>query len=213
MPMRLRALITIAALVVVAAIHWGLGTAVTQLVTERYLQREGRLSQEFLEGILATEVHPQDLFTQPYPSPTLTSFAAHVRQLPGIVRANVYSPDGFIRHSTEANLVGVQFKDNTELNGAFGGQLVVNLMSSTEAGKDEHLALGDMGGNRLIEAYIPVSDTGGTIVAVVEFYRKDGIIAETRSQAARFIWLAGLANGLLIIVLAWLLTRRTGSAA
>ena len=212
MSMRLRALVTITALLVVAAVHWGLAMAVARLVTENYLQREGRLSQEFLDGILATEVHPEDLFTQPYPSPTLTSFAAHVRQLPGIVRANVYSPDGFIRHSTEANLVGVQFKDNIELNSAFDGQLDVKLMSSPEAGKGEHLALGDMGSGGLIEAYIPVADTSGKIVSVVEFYRKDSTIVQTRGEATGYIWLAGLANGLIVIALAWLLTRRTGRA-
>lgn len=201
----------VAGVLAVAAVHAGLAAAVSRLLEDRYLQREAKVTQEFLAGILSTEARPDDLFAQPAPTPTLLSFASHVRHMPGVVRANVYSPDGFIRHSTEANLVGVQFKDNTELAESFAGRLVVDMIDAAEAQKEEHLALNAADGSDLMEAYIPVPDQKGKIVAVVEFYRKDTTVDQTRQDTSRLIWLAGLANGLILVVLVWWLSavRRT----
>jgi hypothetical protein len=205
--------IAVAGLIAVAAVHAGLARTVSQLSVERYLQREGELSQEFLAGIFATEPHPEELFAQPSPSPTLVSFAAHVRRMPGLVRASVYSPDGFIRHSTEANLIGVQFKDNKDLNASLGGRPVVDLIDASEAGKDEHLALNRADGDHLIEAYVPVPDAAGKVVAVVEFYRPDTAVAVSRARINRAIWLSGAANGAVVLAVAFFMSRRPRPAS
>ena len=196
------------AILVIAGIHGGLASAVSNLAARGFLKQDAATSQQFLADILAAEDQPEALFAQPSPSPTLTSFAAHVRQLPGVVRANIYSPDLFIRHSTEPNLVGVQFKDNAELTESFEGQLVAKFVDNAEAGKEEHIALGGNGGSRLIEAYIPVPDAQKRIVAVVEFYRRDENVSATLANLTRLVWLAALANGLVLLVVVWLFRRR-----
>lgn len=177
-------------------------------LTQRLLAQEGLVKQEFLESILAAEESADTMFVSPAPSPALQSFAAHVRSLPGIVRANIYSPDGVIRHSTDANLVGVHFSDNEELAQAFEGRIISAIESGGEQGKAEHLALNQMPGEALIEAYIPVRDSSAKVAAVVEFYRKEGWIGGAVAEAERGIWLTGFASGAILLALWFLGLRR-----
>lgn len=178
-------------------------------LTDGLLAREGEVTQEFLSSILAAEHGEGALFAQPGPSAALDSFSEHVRGLPGLVRANIYSPDGFIRYSTDANLIGVQFADNDELAEAFGGKIISVLETQAASGKAEHLALGQISGEKLIEAYVPVAGADGKIVTVVEFYRKDRWIEIAVSDVERsFLWTsllgsAVLASGLFALLFAW----------
>lgn len=142
----------------IVAVHLGLSTVLNGLITERLLAGEGLVKQEFLTSILAMEESADKLFSSPSPSVALLSFSSHVRSLPGIVRANIYSPDGFIRHSTDPNLIGVNFSDNDELAESFAGKITVALETVESSNKTEHLALNQLGGEQLIEAYIPVKD-------------------------------------------------------
>ena len=205
-------LYVLAALVAVAGVHAWLAVAVPKILNDSYLEREALVSQQFLAGILATESRPDDLFAEPAPSPTLASFAAHVRHMPGVIRANIYSPDGFIRHSTEANLVGIHFAENEELEESFAGHGVASLLDAEEARKDEHLALNVADAGAVLEAYVPVPDPAGRIVAVVEFYRKDPSLAEARAKLTRLVWLAAAVNGALMLGLVLLLFRRRQTA-
>ncbi len=186
----------VAAIVVVNVI---LAAVLSNAVTERLLAREGAVKQEFLNSILAAEEHAGALFAQPAPSDVLVSFSTHVRSLPGIVRANIYSPDGYIRHSTEANLVGVHFADNDELAQSFKGQ-VMSAIETGEAYKQEHLALNLLEGEQLIEAYIPVLQADGKVAAVVEFYRKDPWVRDTVRTIERSIWVAGALSSLILVI-------------
>lgn len=199
--------IVIAALAVLAAVHGWLAYAIPKVLADHYLQREVLVSQQFLTGILAAEPGPGTLFAEPVPSPALASFAAHVRKMPGVVRANVYSPDGFIRHSTDPNLIGVQFAINRDLAESFGGRPMASILDAAEAHKDEHLALNVTDGSALLEAYIPVPDAAGRIAAVAEFYRKDPELAGVRAEARRLVWLAAAVNVLVMLGVAALLVR------
>jgi two-component system, NtrC family, sensor histidine kinase HydH len=153
--------------------HYLVAQWLGRTITDGMLAREGQVKQEFLSSILAAEHGETQLFAEPRPSPALVSFAAHVTSLPGIMRANIYSPDGFIRQSTEANMIGLNFSGNDELKAAFDGKITSALEVIRASGKAEHLALTQLEGEKLIEAYIPVAAPDGKIVTVVEFYRKD----------------------------------------
>jgi hypothetical protein len=203
---RFHAWLLLAGLLAVAAIHWLLAQSLGATLTQRYVERDALVAQEFLEGILAAEGTAAELFQTPAPSPALVGFAANVRSLPGIVRANVYSPDGFIRHSTDPNLVGLQFRDNGELAEALRGRLVATLEAMAESTKEEHLALNQVEGTKLIEAYIPVT-AGGTVAAVVEFYRKDEVIADTMATMRRLVGYGAAASMALFAFLLFLARR------
>lgn len=192
-----------AGIVAVLIVHAGLSHIVTQAVTERFLDHEGRVKQEFLNSFLADGATAGQLFADPAPSPALAAFAAHVRSLPGVVRANIYSPDGFIRHSTEPNLLGVHFGDNDELARSFEGKITSAIEVAGDSGKSEHLALNQRDGEPLIEAYIPVIGAEGAVVAVVEFYRRDAWISDTAALIARWTALAAaLASAILAATVA-----------
>ena len=202
--------LVLAGVAAILAVHVILLQLLSRSVTDGLLRREGIVAQEFLNSILAAEDSADKLFAQPQPSPALQSFGTHVRSLPGIVRANIYSPDGFIRHSSEANLVGVNFSDNKQLAQAFTGKIISVLEEIQASDKSEHLALTRLEGDHLIESYVPVNSPSGGVVAVVEFYRKDSWIGPMVADMNRGIWIAG---GLcsVIFALAMLLALRNRS--
>lgn len=201
---KLRQLLPLLAIGIIAIL--GVNTLLSQrlsaAITEGLLAREGLVKQEFLSSILAAERGEGALFAQPRPSAALVAFGKHVRGLPGLVRANIYSPDGFIRYSTDANLIGVQFAGNPELTEAFAGKLISALEEKTSSNKSEHLALSQIAGEKLIEAYIPVRGQDGKIVTVVEFYRKDAWMAGLATNIERsFLLSAALCGTILAIAL------------
>ena len=150
---------------------------------QRLLQREGAIAQEFLESIVRSEKIGPALFANSSRAAELTRFADHVVAFQGTFRATIYSLDGFIRHSTEPNLVGIKFHDNEELQQAIEGALVVNLESNVD--KSEQLGLSQLAGDSLIETYIPVHDGEGRMIAVVEYYKQPDALFATIAAGRR----------------------------
>jgi hypothetical protein len=188
--------------------HYLVAQWLGRTITDGMLAREGQVKQEFLSSILAAEHGETQLFAEPRPSPALVSFAAHVTSLPGIMRANIYSPDGFIRQSTEANMIGLNFSGNEELRLAFDGKITSALEVIRASGKAEHLALAQLEGEKLIEAYIPVAAPDGKIVTVVEFYRKDTWIETLAWEIERGLWIAAVVSSAIFAALLLLAARR-----
>ena len=195
-------------IVAIVATHYVVAQWLSRTITDGMLAREGQVKQEFLSSILVAEHGEAQLFAEPRPSPALVSFAAHVSALPGIMRANIYSPDGFIRQSTEANMIGLNFSGNEELTEAFGGKITSALEVIRSSGKAEHLALAQLEGEKLIEAYIPVAAPDGKIVTVVEFYRKDTWIETLASEIERNLWIAAGMSSAILVMLLLLAARR-----
>lgn len=54
-------------------------------------------------GVIAAGGGETRLLAQPRASAALSVFGQQMRSLPGIARAKICSPDGFIRYSTDAN--------------------------------------------------------------------------------------------------------------
>jgi len=189
-----------ASILAIVAVNAVLALVLTRSVTDSLLMREGQVAQEFLNSIVASEGSADVLFAAPAPSAALSSFGSHVRSLPGTVRANIYSPDGFIRQSTEANLVGLQFKDNEELVSSFGGQIIAKLEEVSDSSKGEHLALNRMAGEEVVEAYIPVNGPDGKVVAVVEFYRSATVVKAMAQSIGRTIWIAAGISGVILFL-------------
>jgi hypothetical protein len=188
--------------VAIVAVNLVLASLLSRMVKEGLLAREGTVMQEFLNGVVAAEQSADKLFTSPGPSSALLSFSSHVRSLPGTMRANIYSPDGFIRQSTDANLIGLHFDSNPELAESFTGKIASQLETVSGSGKSEHLALNVLEGEQVIEAYIPVIGPAKKVVAVVEFYRKDTGVGQMVSSIQRSFWIAaGLSSAILALLL------------
>jgi hypothetical protein len=189
-----------ASILAIVAVNAVLALVLTRSVTDSLLMREGQVAQEFLNSIVAGEGTADRLFSPADQGAALASFGMHVRRLPGTIRANIYSPDGFIRQSTEPDLLGLQFRDNEELASSFKGQIIAKLEEVNVSGKSEHLALNRMAGEEVVEAYIPVNGPGGGVVAVVEFYRSAEVIRTTVQSIGRTIWIAAGVSGLILLL-------------
>ena len=136
-------------LLAIVAANAVLASVLTRFISERIQLREAEIAQEFLAGILKAEGGEAKLFSTPAPSAELISFAEQVRSIPGIVRANIYSPDMFIRFSTEPSLTGLKFDGNSELSDSFRGELVSKIEAVSDIDKSEHIALEQPRGGRL----------------------------------------------------------------
>ncbi len=196
-----RLLVLLAAgIIAIGGANYFLSQRLGSSIIEGLLAREGQVKQEFLSSILAAGKGEADLFAPPRPSAALLAFGEQVRGLSGIVRANVYSPDGFIRYSTDANLIGVQFEGNPELAEAFAGKIISAFAEKPSSDKSEHLALNQIAGEKLIEVYVPVRGQDGRIVTVVEFYRKDDWIQAMASDIERSFLLSAALCGTIVAI-------------
>lgn len=190
----------VVSLVVIVVINVMLALALNSYVSDRIVHREGQVAQEFLNSIINAEGSGEALFQTSEPGPALKSFSNHVRNLPGMVRANIYSLDGFIRYSTEINLIGLKFESNPELTESLNGKLISELKKVSDDDKPEHLALNRLNGEELMESYIPISDAKGRVVTVVEFYKEPLVVKEIISEITRIIWISATLGGLILFL-------------
>jgi len=196
-------------LAAIAIINIVMALLLSRSVADRMLLREAEVAQEFLISVLNTDGSEGVLFAEPTPSPALLSFANHLQNLPDVIRANIYSSDGFIRYSTEKNLIGVKFAGNRELENAFGGKLSTLLEEVTDNTKPEHLALNRTASNKLVETYVPVYGKSGNLACVVEFYRLPTRIEAAIADVSTIIWLASAVGALILFLAFYMFFIRT----
>lgn len=195
-----RTWILAAGLVAVTLINGALALVLSRAVSDAVLAREGAVAQDYITSIVRADAMGATLFAEPRPSPALQHFASYVGNLPGVVRVNVYSPDHFIRHSTEPNLIGLKFDGNDELAAGFAGKISATLETIVFDPKPEHLGLNQFAGKPFIEAYIPVMDEAGKAIAVVELYQKPDAVLAVAERLKRIIVLSELLGGVLLLL-------------
>lgn len=185
-----------------------LAFAITNLMKEAVLHRDAAITRKLLQaGATAS------LGSNQQPSePAYEEYGQRLVNLPGVVRANVYGTDGFIRFSTDKNLLGLKFKDNEELAEAFKGRTKISIEQVSATDKAEHVALGRLGGadGELIEAYIPLLDAAGSPLAVVEYYQRPVDLQQNLSATFVKIWLACLTATFAILLALLALQRKAG---
>jgi hypothetical protein len=200
---RLRLWLMLLCLATIALVGAVMTLLLNRSIADRMLIREAEVSQEFLVSALRADGAEEDsLFAAPAPSPSLVRLGVQLQNIPDIVRANVYSADGFIRHSTEPGLIGVKFAGNDDLREAFAGRLIARISEISDTTKSEHLAVNRTGSDALLEAYIPVFGKSGKLLCVVELYRLPGRIAAAMADV-RTIVRAAWATGGLVLFLAF----------
>jgi hypothetical protein len=196
-----RVWIMAASLLAIIVINAAMALIMSREIADLVIHREAQVKQDFINRLFQAQKPGAALFRPPHPSPALALFASHVTELPDVIRTNIYSPDRFIRYSTQEGLIGVKFDEpNSELDEAFAGGLIASLETATRASKAEHLALPLKPGEFFIEAYIPVIGADGKVAAVVELYKRptgtDTIIAGLRS----LVWLSAGLGGLVLFI-------------
>jgi two-component system sensor histidine kinase HydH len=127
-PLNLKRRFAVTSLAVIVVIALGLGWLLSNMLTQRMLQREGEVTMDFVQNLLTTDqsggffLNPQD----PELRTRFLSSMEHVTSMREPVRANAYSRDGTMLWSTDAALVGRRYPVNDELDDALKGELVVH---------------------------------------------------------------------------------------
>ncbi|MBL8696758.1 MAG: HAMP domain-containing histidine kinase [Alphaproteobacteria bacterium] len=210
-PFNIRLWFAVISFVVIGALGGAFGFLMSEFVARRLLYREAELTQEFLQSIILAEHTARDIFRPETPDwrDSLESFTDHMVGLPGVFRANLYSLDRRIVWSTDEQMTGRRFDVNSELEVAFRGELFTEVNSISEITvKAEHEALRLAGSRRFIEAYIPMRDSAGELVGVVELYKSPAALEATIRSAQEMIW-ASVAVGALVLYAAlyWVVRR------
>lgn len=154
-----------------------LSAAGTAFVLERFLTRQmlrhdAELSAEFIDSLVRAE-GTWAYFSNPMDAPSrapLESFFGHVANLPGVVRANIFSRDGTVLWSSTPELIGRRYPDNHELDRTLRDEVVVTFGTVEDASKPEHERL--QGRTRFMEAYLPIhGEDRHSVIGAVEIYR------------------------------------------
>lgn len=201
-----------ASLIVILAIALAFGVSMSRFLTERLLEREAESSQEFLQSVIRAERTGAIVFapTTAAGREALQSFTSHIVSMPGILRANIYTPDRRIVWSTDAQLVGRRFEVNRELDEALRGRRVTEVGTlSAEHAKSEHVSLAAVvPGSHFVEAYIPMRDESGAVLGVVEFYKSPATLHEMIERGRTMIWVWAISGGLLLYATLFWIVRR-----
>lgn len=187
----------------------------SRFLTERMLAFDVQLTGEFINNIFGVEAsdHTFDKADTEIRHGELAAFFDHMRRMPEVLRTNIYTRDGTVLWSTDANLVGRRFTDNDELEEAVAGNALFALGVTGEHEKDEHVDLGGPG-RPFVENYIPIyrhGRVGGEVLGVVEIYRTPQPLLTAIADGQRLVFItAGIGALLIIAVQCWLVGHADG---
>ncbi len=211
-PINLTRRFAMASFVVISIIAMLLGWLLSQMLTERLLNREGSVIQDFVQNLLLTD-DSAEYFADPKNPEFLERFQRSMRHIENMkepVRVNAYLPSGTVVWSTDKSLENRQFPTNDELQEALRGKLVVHSGNAQEGlpNKDEHEGL-KLHGSYYVESYIPIYSKGGAgVIGVMEFYKISTELNESISRGVMRLWLACLACALgLFTSLYWIVSN------
>ncbi len=185
--------------------------ALSRFLTDRMLQRDGQLTQEFIQSV--ARIQDADRIFTGLDAPTtgggdIGEFFLHVSAMPDVLRANIYDTRHRVIWSSTPELTGRVFPQNPELEEALRGELVVHfgLVGKDEL-KPEHLRLGEA--VYYVENYVPVHDQANRkVIGVVEIYRVPTSLFQTIRDGHKLIWLSAMfGGGVLFLTLFWLVRR------
>ncbi|MFN5997767.1 MAG: sensor histidine kinase [Paracoccaceae bacterium] len=185
-----------------------LSTTLSRYIVAQMMLRDATVSTEFLNSVVHVE-NATGYFSRNSTKSAdqdIEELLTHVGRLPDVFRANVYSGDGTILWSSDAEMIGKSFPDNDELAGAMRGDLHPELNIVERGAKDEHVGF-PPGVTEFIEYYIPIRSTDGTVVVgAVEVYKAPGALLVSMQQVRSYAWLGALAaaavlfGGLAVVV-------------
>jgi len=185
-------------------------TLLARFLRENLLQRDAVVTMEFVQSIAQAQNTSVYFTEQDYAKgkEPLTDFFTRIAHMPDVVRANVYSRQRAILWSNEENLIGKHFTDdNPELDQALAGQLALETGQVSYPAKTEHILFAPEI-DQFVENCIPIHDSQGNVVGVVEIYKLPRVLMQTIAKGDRLVWLSALMGGLFIYgALFWIVRR------
>lgn len=188
----------------------------SRLFEERMLLQEGRLTAQFVQGVIDVEGAASyfDL-QQPASSNYMEQLLAHIARSPDVLRTNLYSRDRLVIWSSDSSMTGRSFAGdvNIELDSALAGNLEIHEEGADESAeaKVEHSNLRSADDD-FIELYLPVWDEKrSTVVGAVELYRDPRQLRESIATGRKLVWAGALGAAAVLFVSLLPLVRRADS--
>ncbi|MDD2545827.1 MAG: ATP-binding protein [Burkholderiaceae bacterium] len=198
--------------VVIALIAIGNAWVVSRFLTDQFLEREAVVSRDFVQNVLLSDGsldylrHPEN----PAAQLRFQESLQHLSNMRDMLRANVYGRDQQLLWSTVPALIGRHFSENTELEQALRGELVVHSgrIDADARAKKEHEGLPDAAAY-FVETYIPIlASDGQTVLGVIELYKVPLPLTEAIEKGQRQVAWAALVGALLLYLSLFGLVRR-----
>ena len=202
----------VASIATIGLISVAAAEALSRYVTDVMLERDMSVSAEFVNSVVrvqkATSYFHGDTFDPTRPE--MEEFFRHVASLPDVLRANVYGEDRSILWSSDPEMIGRIFHDNTELEAAFRNDVHPEIEVMAPGEKAEHAGLpGDA--TMFVENYLPIwSQDGMLIVGAVELYKSPAKLLTEIGRAKQLIWLGAGAAGILLFLALTAIVRYAG---
>jgi two-component system sensor histidine kinase HydH len=198
--------VALVGLAAAALVTIGTSLLLSRIIIANNVQRDARVSMELVQSIAAVARPEFYLLGNATSDSRMSEFIKHIAGMPNVLRANIFSADRRIIWSSNANLIGMTFGHNPELDAALLGRLEV--FSEDVRWKPEHMLLGAEK-DRFIETYLPVL-SAGNVIGVVEVYKSQQSLFEFINHELRAVWLCSIAGGALFYGLILLLLQLGG---
>lgn len=230
-PFNLLRWFSIASLAALLPIAGVTGAILAHFLTQEALQRDASLTAQFIQNCVDIEgahigLGPNLTLAElmnPRVDPTAAGFTRaavdtaranvleHLRTLPDVLLASLFTPDGRIVWSMNKRLVGTVSTDNEELEQAFSTRTQVARHHSTNEPERDEQRFVVQPREFFIENYIPLFDANGDVVLVAEVYKEPRFLLSTIRRGQMLVWGTTLAAGILIYLTLFSIVRR-GSA-
>jgi len=132
----------------------------------------------------------------------------HISMILDVKLANVFALDRKIIWSTNSANIGTSITDSKSLETAFSSGKLVSKDSFTGEKLIEKHPFFSAPGTPFVESYIPMVDSKGTVVAIVEIYQEPHNLAQTISRGKLLIWLCIALGAAFLYAVPFCLFRR-----
>ncbi len=173
------------------------GSVISKSIEANIVHRTEKQISSIVQAHASMVLSPA-IFDDPDYSKHNDVFLTYYRMIksPEIDRIKIYNGEGTIIYSDEKELLGKNFRDNTDLAEALTGETLTGI--DRRLMKEEQLFERGFGG--LLELYIPIDFGTGNVVGVVEVYQSLAHLDADISRAKRDLWLSLFAGFLILYV-------------
>ena len=214
---------------IIAAVALGLGYISTRFVVTESVERDSMLTAQFIQAMGDAEIRHASInsnrtmgemldprqdhaYTDVDPATRASArveFLDHVEHLPDILLATVYAEDRTIVWSTNPELIGVNIKNDEELDESFAMKEAVSTSYHEIVEERPEQRLLREPDYLFIENYIPMFNADKSkVVAMVEIYKEPVDLVARIQRGFKAIWFATVLGGAAIyLALFWIVRR------
>ena len=224
---------SLVSILIITVVALGLGFIATRFVVNESIQRDAVLTAQFIQALASTEVarhnlpnaqmgellDPREdagfsLEEQVNRQNARKEFLEHINHIarqPDSLLISIYAPDDVVIWSSNPDLVGQTFSDDDELEESFSTKERVFATYHELQGDREEQQFHRAPTGLFIENYIPMLNSAGKAVALVEIYKEPSDLIARTQRGYILMWLATSVGGALIYLTLYLIVRRAAS--